>query len=269
VTSIVPNPGQPRAQFDEESLSELTASIRALGVLQPVLVREVDTDQFQLIAGERRWRAARRAGLTTIPAIIRRTDDRGVAEQALVENLQRQDLTALEEAAAFQQLIEDFGLTHDEVASRVGKSRSTVTNTVRLLQLPPAVQRMVAEGQLTAGHARALLATPDRALQERLARRAVDEHWTVRETEDAVREPQGHGDEDVEASSNVRALPGLPALRPPGLLELEALLAEYLNTRVSITMRNARGKLAVEFATLEDLERIYRLITESSEHTFE
>jgi ParB family chromosome partitioning protein len=251
VTSIVPNPGQPRAQFDEESLSELTASIRALGVLQPVLVREVDTDQFQLIAGERRWRAARRAGLTTIPAIIRRTDDRGVAEQALVENLQRQDLTALEEAAAFQQLIEDFGLTHDEVASRVGKSRSTVTNTVRLLQLPPAVQRMVAEGQLTAGHARALLATPDRALQEQLARRAVEGHWTVRETEDAVREPPAAG---ADATSNVRALPGLPTLRPPGLLELEALLAEYLNTRVSITMRGARGKVAVEFATLEDLE---------------
>jgi ParB family chromosome partitioning protein len=266
VTSIVPNPGQPRAQFDEESLSELTASVRALGVLQPVLVREVDTDRFQLIAGERRLRAARRAGLTTIPAIIRRTDDRGVAEQALVENLQRQDLTALEEAAAFQQLIEDFGLTHDEVASRVGKSRSTVTNTVRLLQLPPAVQRMVAEGQLTAGHARALLATPDRALQEQLARRAVEGHWTVRETEDAVREPPAAG---ADATSNVRALPGLPTLRPPGLLELEALLAEYLNTRVSITMRGARGKVAVEFATLEDLERIYRLITENSEHTFE
>jgi ParB family chromosome partitioning protein len=266
VTSIVPNPGQPRAQFDEESLSELTTSIRALGVLQPILVREVDADQYQLIAGERRWRAARRAGLTTIPAIIRRTDDRGSAEQALVENLQRQDLTALEEAGAFQQLIEDFGLTHDEVASRVGKSRSTVTNTVRLLQLPPAVQRMVAEGQLTAGHARALLATPDRAFQEQLARRAVDEHWTVRETEEAVREQPG---EDDVAGANVRALPGLPGLRPPGLLELEGLLAEYLNTRVSITMRGARGKVAVEFATLEDLERIYRLITENSEHTFE
>jgi ParB family chromosome partitioning protein len=266
VTSIAPNPGQPRAQFDEESLSELTASIRALGVLQPVLVREVDADQYQLIAGERRWRAARRAGLTTIPAIIRRTDDRGVAEQALVENVQRQDLTPLEEAAAFQQLIEDFGLTHDEVASRVGKSRSTVTNTVRLLQLPPAVQRMVAEGQLSAGHARALLATPDRALQEQLARTAVEEHWTVRETEDAVRQPPV---EEVEPTANVRALPGLPSLRPPGLLELEGLLADYLNTRVSITMRGARGKVAVEFATLEDLERIYRLITENSEHTFE
>ena len=160
LAAIEPNPGQPRNQFDEESLGELTASIRALGVLQPVLVREVGEDRFQLIAGERRWRAARRAGLATIPAIIRSTDDRGLVEQALVENLQRQDLTALEEAAAFQQLIEDFGLTHDEVATRVGKSRSTVTNTVRLLQLPPAIQRFVVEGQLTAGHARALLGTP-------------------------------------------------------------------------------------------------------------
>ena len=184
--------------------------------------------------------------------------------------MQRQDLTALEEAAAFQGLIEDFGLTHEEVASRVGKSRSTVTNTVRLLQLPPAVQRMVAEGQLTAGHARALLATPDRAFQEQLARRAVEEHWTVRETEDAVR---ARPEEDTEGGAGARGHPlrvaGLPTLRPPGLLELESLLAEYLNTRVSITMRGARGKVAVEFATLEDLERIYRLITENTEHTFE
>ena len=153
LATIEPNPGQPRAQFDEESLGELTASIRELGVLQPILVREVATGRYQLIAGERRWRAARRAGLTTIPAIIRTTDDRGLVEQALVENLQREDLTALEEASAFQQLIEGFGLTHDEVATRVGKSRSAVTNTVRLLQLPPAIQRFVAEGQLTAGHA--------------------------------------------------------------------------------------------------------------------
>ena len=191
LTAIEPNPGQPRTQFDEESLGELTASIRELGVLQPILVREVAAGMFQLIAGERRWRAARRAGLATIPAIVRTTDDRGLVEQALVENLQRQDLTALEEAAAFQQLIEDFGLTHDDVATRVGKSRSTVTNTVRLLQLPAAIQRFVAEGQLTAGHARALLGSPDRAFQEQLARQAVAEHWSVRETEDAVRDRSG------------------------------------------------------------------------------
>ena len=264
LTAIEPNPGQPRTQFDEESLGELTASIRELGVLQPILVREVAAGMFQLIAGERRWRAARRAGLATIPAIVRTTDDRGLVEQALVENLQRQDLTALEEAAAFQQLIEDFGLTHDDVATRVGKSRSTVTNTVRLLQLPAAIQRFVAEGQLTAGHARALLGSPDRAFQEQLARQAAAEHWSVRETEDAVRDRSG-----APAAVDATRLPAVPTLRPPGLLELESLLAEYLNTRVSITMRGAKGRVAVEFATLEDLERIYRLMTEGDEHQFE
>ncbi len=264
LTAIEPNPAQPRTQFDEESLGELTASIRELGVLQPILVREVATGMFQLIAGERRWRAARRAGLATIPAIVRTTDDRGLVEQALVENLQRQDLTALEEAAAFQQLIEDFGLTHDDVATRVGKSRSTVTNTVRLLQLPAAIQRYVADGQLTAGHARALLGSPDRAFQEQLARQAVAEHWTVRETEDAVRDRSS-----APAATDTVRSPAVPTLRPPGLLELESLLAEYLNTRVSITMRGAKGRVAIEFATLEDLERIYRLMTEGDEHQFE
>jgi ParB family chromosome partitioning protein len=264
LTAIEPNPGQPRTQFDEETLGELTASIRELGVLQPILVREVAAGMFQLIAGERRWRAARRAGLATIPAIVRTTDDRGLVEQALVENLQRQDLTALEEASAFQQLIEDFGLTHDDVATRVGKSRSTVTNTVRLLQLPAAIQRFVAEGQLTAGHARALLGSPDRAFQEQLARQAVAEHWSVRETEDAVRDrPATHSTPDAPRPAAV------PTLRPPGLLELESLLAEYLNTRVSITMRGAKGRVAIEFATLEDLERIYRVMTEGDEHQFE
>ncbi len=267
LSTIESNPAQPRTQFDEETLSELTASIRELGVLQPVLLREVATGRYQLIAGERRWRAARRAGLATIPAIIRSADDRGLVEQALVENLQRQDLTPLEEAGAFQQLIEDFGLTHDEVATRVGKSRSTITNTVRLLQLPPAIQRFVAEGQLTAGHARALLGTPDRGYQERLARRAVTEQWTVRQTEDAVR--LGVPVDDGERGTTPRAVDAEPGLRPPGLLELEELLSEYLNTRVSISMRTARGKVAIEFATLEDLERIYRLITEGDEHQFE
>jgi ParB family transcriptional regulator, chromosome partitioning protein len=264
LVAIEPNPGQPRTRFDEESLGELTASVRELGVLQPILVREVASGRFQLIAGERRWRAARRAGLATIPAIVRSTDDRGLLEQALVENLQREDLTALEEAAAFQQLIEDFGLTHDDIATRVGKSRSTVTNTVRLLQLPPAIQRFVAEGQLTAGHARALLGSPDRVFQEQLARQAVAERWTVREMEDAVRDRAS-----VTRAPDVDRPAALPTLRPPGLLELESLLAEYLNTRVSITMRGAKGRVAIEFATLEDLERIYRLMTEGDEHQFE
>jgi ParB family chromosome partitioning protein len=220
-----------------------------------------------LIAGERRWRAARRAGLDTIPAIVRETDDVGSIEQALVENLHRQDLSALEEAAAYQQLVEDFELTHDEVATRVGKSRVAVTNTLRLLQLPPAIQHLLADGRLTAGHARALLATPDRGFQEALARRVVAEHLSVRAVEDAVRAHVLGTDRDDRAGPGAAAgVAGtLPRqrLRPPGLLELEELLSDYLDTRVSVSMAASKGKLVVEFATLEDLERIYRLITEA------
>ncbi len=168
VADITPNPNQPRVHFDEESLGELADSIAQLGLLQPILVRRVP-DGYQLIAGERRWRAARRAGLTTVPAVVRVSDDIGAVEEALVENLHREDLTALEEAAAYLQLIEEFELTHDDVAKRIGKSRSAVTNTLRLLGLPPEVQRLLADGKLSAGHAKALLGTPDRALQERLA----------------------------------------------------------------------------------------------------
>ena len=185
--SVSPNPNQPRVHFAEEGLVELAASISEMGVLQPILVRPQGDGEYELIAGERRWRAAQRAGLTTVPAIIRTTDDLSSVEQALVENLHRQDLTPLEEAAAFQQLIEDFEMTHDQVATRVGKSRSAITNTIRLLGLPPAVQSLLADGQLSAGHARALLGTPDRARQEMLAQAAVAEGWTVRATEQAVR----------------------------------------------------------------------------------
>jgi ParB family chromosome partitioning protein len=264
VVAIEPNPNQPRVHFDEESLADLAASIRELGVLQPVLVRAAEPGRYRLIAGERRWRAARRAGLDTIPAIIRETDDLGSIEQALVENLHRQDLTALEEAAAYQQLIEDFELTHDDVATRVGKSRVAVTNTLRLLQLPPTIQHLLADGRLTAGHARALLGTPDRGFQETLARRAVAEHLSVRAVEEAVR-AHASGADRVEAGAPVAssAAPPRPPLRPPGLLELEELLSDYLDTRVSVTMGTGRGKLVVEFATLEDLERIYRLVTEA------
>jgi ParB family chromosome partitioning protein len=266
VTAIEPNPNQPRIHFDEESLADLSASIRELGVLQPVLVRAAEDGRYRLIAGERRWRAARRAGLDTIPAIIRDTDDLGSIEQALVENLHRQDLTALEEAAAYQQLIEDFNLTHDVVATRVGKSRAAVTNTLRLLQLPPTIQHLLADGRLTAGHARALLGTPDRGFQETLARRAVAEHLSVRNVEEAVR-AHVNGADRVEGQGPAKVSPPLPRqpLRPPGLLELEELLSDYLDTRVSVTMGSSRGKLVVEFATLEDLERIYRLVTEAPE----
>ena len=194
VSAIEPNPLQPRLHFDEEALAELAESVREIGVLQPVLVRPLADGTYQLIAGERRWRAATRAGLAVIPAIIRDTDDLGSIERALIENLHRQDLTPLEEAAAYQQLIEDFSLTHEQVATRVGKSRSAVTNTLRLMSLPPSIQALLADGRLSAGHAKALLGTPDRAFQEQLARRAVNEQWSVRMLEDAVRGREGAGD---------------------------------------------------------------------------
>jgi ParB family transcriptional regulator, chromosome partitioning protein len=271
VSDINPNPHQPRVHFDEESLIELASSIAQIGVLQPILVRPVDDDRFELIAGERRWRAAGRAGLATIPAIVRTGDDLGSVEKALIENLHRQDLTPLEEAAAFQQLIEDFGLTHEQVADRIGKSRSAVSNTLRLLGLPPAVQHYLADGKLSAGHARALLGTPDRVLQEELARLIVEEGWTVRTVEEAVRhggvlpaaEPAAPGGGPRPGTGTIDGAGLTPStkLRPPGLLELEELLAGYLDTRVAVQMGVKRGKVSIEFADLEDLERIYRQIT--------
>ena len=275
VAQIVPNPHQPRVHFDEETLAELAASIEQLGVLQPILVRTEPGQRYQLIAGERRWRAAQRAGLTTVPAIVRRPgDDVNLIEQALVENLHRQDLTPLEEAAAYQQLLEEFRLTHDQIASRVGRSRSTVTNTLRLLSLPPAVQHLLADGKLSSGHARALLGTPDRALQESLARRASQQGWSVRGVEQAIREASSAGatsggSAGGEAMSDRQPGEGrsagagtarTTALRPPGLLELEQLLADHLDTRVAVQMTAKRGRVSIEFADLEDLERIYRRI---------
>lgn len=269
IDSIVPNPNQPRVHFDEESLSELAASIMEIGVLQPVLVRPVEGG-YELLAGERRWRAARRAGLTVIPAVVRVTDELGSVERALIENLHRQDLTALEEAAAYQQLVEDFALTHEQVAVRVGKSRSAVTNTLRLLSLPPSIQHLLADGRLSAGHAKALLGTPDRAFQEQLARRAAQEAWPVRAVEEAVRERNSGFDPDAAAppvadeppsATAGRATLPPPALRPPGILELEELLADHLSTKVSVSMGAKRGKIVIEFADLEDLERLYHLMS--------
>lgn len=273
VADIRANPNQPRLHFDEESLAELSASIAQIGVLQPILLRPVDDGTaYELIAGERRWRAAQRAGLATIPAVVRITDDVASVEQALVENLHRQDLTPLEEAAAYQQLIEEFGLTHEQLAERLGKSRSAISNTLRLLGLPPTVQHLLADGRLSAGHARALLGTPDRALQDELARRAADEGWTVRAVEDAVRrgspdaDPPPQTDTAVpEPETSDDAIDGAgltpsTRLRPPGLLELEELLARYLDTRVGVQMSARRGRVTIEFADLEDLERLYRLI---------
>jgi ParB family chromosome partitioning protein len=270
VGSISPNPHQPRAYFDEEALASLTASIAELGVLQPILVREVGDERFELIAGERRWRAAKRAGLPSIPVVVREVDEVLSLEQALVENLHREDLNPLEEAAAYQQLMEDFELTQEAVAQKVGKSRSAVANTLRLFQLPPTIQRLVAENQLSGGHAKALLGTPDRAFQDRLAKQIVAEGLSVREAEEAVR----RHNEEVDADQSESAEPDPPdapkpataaakRLRAPGLLELEELLASHLDTRVSVSMAgsNGKGKVVVEFGGLEDLERIYRAMT--------
>ncbi|HUY66560.1 MAG TPA: ParB/RepB/Spo0J family partition protein [Acidimicrobiales bacterium] len=272
IGSIKPNPRQPRVNFDEDTMSSLAASIKELGILQPVLVRQIGgeaADDFELIAGERRWRAARRAGLQTIPVLVQTSSETLSLEQALVENLHRQDLMVLEEAAAYQQLIEEFGYTHDQVASRVGKSRTAVTNTLRLLQLPSGVQRLLVEGQITPGHARALLGTPDRGYQEVLAKTIVADGLTVRAVEDLIR---GHAERDESPADDGGSgtqpggngsrpgRSGSSRLPPPGILELEELLSGHLNTRVKVDLTSKRGKVVVEFATLEDLERIYKLM---------
>ena len=268
LSAIEPNRYQPRDTFDEEALVSLTNSIREMGVLQPILVRLIDEEHYELIAGERRWRAAKRAGLPTIPAVVREADDEGSLERALVENLHREDLNAIEEAAAYQQLIDDFELTQDQVATKVGKSRSAVANALRLFQLPPSIQRLIVDGRLSAGHARALLGSPDRSFQESAARKAADGGMTVRDVEEAVRR---HVDEQGADNSSQGSAPppGNRSLRPPGLLELEELLSEHLETRVKVSMGAKRGKVVVEFATLEDLERIYRAMTEAPEGTAE
>lgn len=268
IDAVVPNRYQPRDHFDEETLSSLAASIAEVGVIQPIVVRSTD-EGYELIAGERRWRAARRANLPSIPALIRDSDDLGSLETAVVENLHRQDLNALEEAAAYQQLIEDFDLTQEEVATRVGRSRSSVANTIRLLQLSGSVQRLVIEGQLSAGHARALLATPDHAEQERLAQQIVSERLTVREIENLLRDGEltDDADDDEESSDGKRAGKRKPSsktaggTKDAGVLELEELLASRLETRVKVQLGKGPGRLVIDFADLNDLERIYRVIT--------
>lgn len=253
IDTIVPNPFQPREEFDEALLASLTDSIAEVGVLQPLLVRPDGHGGYQLIVGERRWRASRQAGLTEVPAIVREVRDVTALEHALVENLHRQDLNALEEAAAYQQLIDDFGLTQDQLAQRVGRSRPAVTNLLRLLQLPPAIQGLLIDGRLAAGHARALLTVEDRELQQRLAARAVDEGWSVRQVEDAVKKAA-----EAAAAGDDRPEPG--ATRPAALLELEELLSDHLDTRVNIATGARRSRLTIDFADLDDLERIYRII---------
>ncbi|HHC07365.1 MAG TPA: ParB/RepB/Spo0J family partition protein [Actinobacteria bacterium] len=251
LAAIRPNPRQPRRTFDAEALEELASSIRTVGVLQPIVVRDRGDGSYELVAGERRLRAAELAGLERIPAVIRGEDgDEGSLVEALVENLQREDLTPLEEAAAYRQLMEDFGLTHEEVAARVGKSRSAVTNTLRLLGLPGPIQALVETGELGAGHARALLGLEDQAYAVHLAERIVAEGWSVRQVEAAVRLRKG-----IRARAGGA---GTTKPRPAAVIELESRLAEHLGTKVAIDMGRRGGKLVIRFSSLDDLERIYR-----------
>jgi ParB family chromosome partitioning protein len=252
IDQVKPNPNQPRVNFDDESIAALAESIRELGVLQPVAVRRDEAGAYTLIAGERRLRAARQAGLNEIPAVIRSGDDRAALTEALVENLQREDLGPLEEAAAYRQLLEDFGYTHEEVGKKVGRSRSAVTNMIRLMQLPPTIQGLLERGELSAGHARALLGIEDRAFAEHIAARAVADGWSVRQVEEAVRSRQG-----ARASrSPKRREPR--QVRPAEVIELEHRLTDRLEAPIKVDYRAGKGSIRIEYSSIEDLERLYR-----------
>jgi len=248
IGAITPNPRQPRQSFDEDTLEELALSIQEVGLLQPVVVRRVMPGRYELIMGERRWRACQRAGLDHIPAIVRGTTDDDLLREALMENLHREQLNPLEEAAAYQQLLDDFGATHDELAHKVGRSRPHISNTIRLLHLPPGVQRRVAAGVLSAGHARALLALDDPDAQDRLAHRIVAEGLSVRAVEEIV----AMGGDQVPKTR--RAAAKQPTA--PGLTELANRMSDAFDTRVKVELGRHKGKIVVEFASLQDLERI-------------
>jgi ParB family transcriptional regulator, chromosome partitioning protein len=252
---IVPNPRQPRQAFDEEALAELVHSIREFGLMQPIVVRTPDlAGRYQLVMGERRWRAAQQAGLETIPAIVRETSDDNMLRDALLENIHRVQLNPLEEAAAYQQLLDEFDVTHDELASRIGRSRPLITNMIRLLRLPIPVQRRVAAGVLSAGHARALLALeggPE--AQEELAARIVAEGLSVRATEEAVT-LANRGDSTPAPS------PRRKPIQMPGLQDIAERLSGTFDTRVSVSLGKRKGKIIVEFGSVEDLQRIVGLM---------
>ena len=247
IAQVRPNARQPRQVFEEEALAELVHSIREVGLLQPVVVRRTGEDAYELIMGERRWRASQQAGRDTIPAIVRETDDNDMLRDALLENLHRSQLNPLEEAAAYGQLLEDFGCTHEELAQRIGRSRPQISNTLRLLKLSPAVQRRVAAGVLSAGHARALLAVDDAGLQDTLASRVTAEGISVRGLEEIV-------SVGVEPDAPQRVVRNKPVA--PGLADLADRLSDRLETRVKVDLGKAKGKITVEFASLDDLRRI-------------
>jgi ParB family chromosome partitioning protein len=254
VTAIKTNPKQPRQVFDPDSINELSFSIKEFGLMQPIVVRELTADTYELVMGERRWRATQQAGLKTIPAIVRQTADDVMLRDALLENIHRVQLNPLEEAAAYQQLLEEFGVTHEELADRIGRSRPVVTNTIRLLKLPLPVQRRVAAGVLSAGHARALLGLDDAGSQEDLAARIVAEGMSVRATEEAV-----------TLAKNEKPAKQKPAPRKqmhaPGLQELAERLSDNFDTRVKVELGQRKGRIVVEFGSVDDLERIIGMMS--------
>lgn len=263
-SSVTPNPRQPRQGFDEEALAELATSIREVGLLQPIVVRALPQRGYELVMGERRWRAARQAEMPYIPAMVRTGTDTGTTgsvtgdgdtamlRDALMENLHREQLNPLEEAAAYNQLLEDFGATHDELATKIGRSRPHITNTLRLLNLSPPVQRRVAAGVLSAGHARALLALKDPERQDRLAQRIVAEGLSVRAAEESAALPDSPPE---QATDKPRSRPA-PQEHDPALAELGHWLSEHFDTRVQVEAGKTKGKIVVEFASTDDLERI-------------
>ena len=251
INQISPNPRQPRTVFDETALNELIASIKSIGILQPPVVRKVAENKYELIMGERRYRAAKAAGLTSIPVIIRQTPDNELLRDALIENIHRSNLNPLEEGAAYAQLLSDFGCTHDELALKLGRSRPLISNTIRLLNLPDAVQRKVASGVLSAGHARALLGLTDAADIEKLASRIVAEGLSVRSTEEIIA--------TMKPTSKSAKKSSVKGVSGAGLAAAE-LLSDYLDTRVSVESGKGKGKIVIEFAGNEDLQRIVDLI---------
>ena len=250
LSAIKPNPKQPRTVFDEDALKELAASIKEVGVLQPPVVRKSGADTYELIMGERRVRAAKLAGLTSIPVIIRQTPDNELLREAILENIHRSQLNALEEAAAYNQLLTDFGYTHEELATKLGKSRPLISNTIRLLNLPPSVQRRVAAGTISAGHARALLGLADQHEIEKLANRIVAEGLSVRAVEEII----SLGSKSKTTTTKNKTTTS------PEIKELGVRLSDALDTRVNIEMTQKRGKIVIEFGSLEDLHRIIDVI---------
>lgn len=252
VNRVTANPRQPRSDFDKEALAELVESVREVGLLQPIVVRPLSEGRFELVMGERRWRAVQQSGQPTIPAIVRRTEDHDLLRDALLENLHRAQLNPLEEANAYQQLLEDFGCTHDELSARIKRSRPQISNTIRLLKLPPSVQRRVAAGALTAGHARSLLGLDNQPAQERLAQRIVDEGLSVRATEQIVALSDG----DPKAERSLRT----SRETPPRAAELTQRLSDHFDTRARVDLRKSKGRIVIEFASGDDLERIISLM---------